>query len=105
MDLIVNEMARPTFWLAVVQVIWSNILLSGYNAVVIALACRGLPPIERRWGMILGAGVASILLIVFTGVVSVLMTLPYLKLVSGVALLWNNIKLLAPQAHDAEYTL
>jgi YjbE family integral membrane protein len=88
----------------VVQVIWINILLSGDNAVVIALACRGLPPKERRWGMILGAGVASILLIVFTGVVSVLMTLPYLKLVSGVALLWIAIKLLAPQAHDAEDT-
>ena len=104
MDFLVNEMSHPSFWLAVVQVIWINILLSGDNAVVIALACRGLPPKERRWGMILGAGVASILLIVFTGVVSVLMTLPYLKLVSGVALLWIAIKLLAPQAHDAEDT-
>jgi len=104
MDFLVNEMSHPAFWLAVVQVIWINILLSGDNAVVIALACRGLPPKERRWGMILGAGVASILLIVFTGVVSVLMTLPYLKLVSGVALLWIAIKLLAPQAHDAEDT-
>ena len=104
MDFLVNEMSHPAFWLAVVQVIWINILLSGDNAVVIALACRGLPPKERRWGMILGAGVASILLIVFTGVVSVLMTLPYLKLVSGIALLWIAIKLLAPQAHDAEDT-
>src|SRR5512138_2408243 len=84
MDFLVNEMTRPAFWLAVVQVIWINILLSGDNAVVIALACRGLPPKERRWGMIIGAGVASILLIVFTGVVSVLMTLPYLKLVSAI---------------------
>jgi YjbE family integral membrane protein len=97
-------MSHPAFWLAVVQVIWINILLSGDNAVVIALACRGLPPKERRWGMIIGAGVASVLLIVFTGVVSVLMTLPYLKLVSAIALLWIAIKLLAPQAHDAEDT-
>ena len=104
MDLLVNEMSHPAFWLAVVQVIWINILLSGDNAVVIALACRGLPPKERRWGMIIGAGVASVLLIVFTGVVSVLMTLPYLKLVSAIALLWIAIKLLAPQAHDAEDT-
>ncbi|MBS0535613.1 MAG: TerC family protein [Proteobacteria bacterium] len=104
MDFLLNEMTRPTFWLAVVQVIWINILLSGDNAVVIALACRGLPPKERRWGMIIGAGVASILLIVFTGIVSVLMTLPYLKLVSAIALLWIAIKLLAPQAHDAEDT-
>ena len=104
MDFIVNEMARPTFWLAVIQVIWINILLSGDNAVVIALACRGLPPHERRWGMIIGAGVASVLLILFTGIVSVLMTLPYLKLVSAIALLWIAIKLLAPQAHDGEDT-
>ena len=104
MDFLVSELARPTFWLAVVQVIWINILLSGDNAVVIALACRGLPPHQRRWGMIIGAGVASVLLIVFTGIVSVLMTLPYLKLVSGIALLWIAIKLLAPAAHDAEDT-
>ena len=104
MDVVVNEMSHPAFWLAVVQVIWINILLSGDNAVVIALACRGLPPKERRWGMVIGAGVASVLLIVFTGVVSVLMTLPYLKLVSAIALLWIAIKLLAPQAHDAEDT-
>ncbi len=104
MDVLVNEMSHPAFWLAVVQVIWINILLSGDNAVVIALACRGLPPKERRWGMVIGAGVASVLLIVFTGVVSVLMTLPYLKLVSAIALLWIAIKLLAPQAHDAEDT-
>jgi predicted tellurium resistance membrane protein TerC len=53
------DMAQPTFWLAVLQVIWINILLSGDNAVVIALACRGLPPRERLWGMIIGAGFAS----------------------------------------------
>ena len=104
MDLLVNEMSHPAFWLAVVQVIWINILLSGDNAVVIALACRGLPPKERRWGMVIGAGVATVLLIVFTGVVSMLMTLPYLKLASAIALLWIAIKLLAPQAHDAEDT-
>jgi YjbE family integral membrane protein len=104
MDFLVNEMARPAFWLAVIQVIWINILLSGDNAVVIALACRGLPPRQRRWGMIIGAGVASILLIIFTGVVSALMTLPYLKLFSAIALLWIAIKLLAPAAHDGEDT-
>jgi YjbE family integral membrane protein len=104
MNFLADEMTRPTFWLAVIQVIWINILLSGDNAVVIALACRGLPPKERRWGMIIGAGVASVLLIVFTGIVSVLMTLPYLKLFSAIALVWIAIKLLAPAAHDAEDT-
>jgi YjbE family integral membrane protein len=97
-------MATAGFWLSVVQIIWVNILLSGDNAVVIALACRGLPPRERMWGMIIGAGFASLLLIVFTGAISLLMTLPYLKMVSALALLWIAIKLLAPQAHDAEDT-
>jgi YjbE family integral membrane protein len=99
-----TEIAQPTFWLSVLQVIWINILLSGDNAVVIALACRGLPPRERLWGMIIGAGFASVLLIVFTGVISMLMTLPYLKLFGAIALVWIAIKLLAPQAHDSEDT-
>src|SRR5436309_5911542 len=98
------SMATPQFWIAVVQIIWINILLSGDNAVVIALACRGLPPRERMWGMVIGAGFASILLIIFTGLVSVLMTLPYLKLASGLALLWIAAKLLAPPEHDPEGT-
>jgi YjbE family integral membrane protein len=95
---------EPTFWLSVLQVIWINILLSGDNAVVIALACRGLPPRERMWGMIIGAGFASVLLILFTGVVAMLLTLPYLKLVGALFLLWIAIKLLMPQEHDAEGT-
>src|SRR5216683_1341867 len=99
-----TSITTPQFWIAVVQIIWINILLSGDNAVVIALACRELPPRERLWGMIIGAGVASVLLIVFTGVISMLMTLPYLKLVGAIALFWIAIKLLAPQAHDAEDT-
>jgi YjbE family integral membrane protein len=98
------DMGHPAFWLSVVQIMWINILLSGDNAVVIALACRGLPPRERLWGMVIGAGVASVLLIVFTGLVSVLMTLPYLKMISALALVWIAVKLLAPPAHDAEDT-
>ena len=54
------DVTQPTFWLSVLQVIWINILLSGDNAVVIALACRGLPPRERMWGMIIGAGFAGL---------------------------------------------
>ena len=82
------------------HIIWVNILLSGDNAVVIALACRALPPRERKWGMIIGAGFASLLLIAFTGVVSILLTLPYLRLIGAIALLWIAVKLLAPQRHD-----
>ncbi len=99
-----TEFSAPAFWLSVLEVVWINILLSGDNAVVIALACRGLPPRERLWGMIIGAGFASVLLIVFTGVVSVLLTLPYLKLAGSLALFWIAIKLLEPQVHDVEDT-
>jgi YjbE family integral membrane protein len=95
---------RPTFWLAALQIMGINILLSGDNAVVIAMACRGLPPKERFWGMILGAGAAAVLLILFTGIVATLMELPYLKLAGGLALFWVAIKLVAPQEHDPEDT-
>jgi len=98
------DLSSAGFWVSVLQVIWINILLSGDNAVVIALACRGLPPRERLWGMVIGAGFASVLLIVFTGLISVLLTLPYLKLLGSIALFWIAVKLLAPQAHDAEDT-
>jgi YjbE family integral membrane protein len=99
-----SELLRPTFWLAALQIMGINILLSGDNAVVIALACRALPPRERFWGMVFGAGVAAVLLILFTGIVATLMTLPYLKLAGGLALFWVAIKLVSPQAHDAEDT-
>ena len=104
MEALASEITRPTFWLAALQIMGINILLSGDNAVVIALACRGLPPKERFWGMVLGAGVAAVLLILFTGIVATLMELPYLKLAGGLALFWVAIKLVAPQAHDAEDT-
>ncbi len=94
------DFTAPAFWVSVLEVIWINILLSGDNAVVIALACRGLPPKERLWGMVIGAGFASVLLIVFTSVISLLMTLPYLRLASAIALVWIAVKLLAPQGHD-----
>lgn len=99
-----TDLSSAGFWLSVLEAIWINILLSGDNAVVIALACRGLPPRERLWGMVIGAGFASLLLIVFTGIISMLLTLPYLKLAGAIALVWIAVRLLAPQAHDAEDT-
>ena len=70
------EMQQPAFWVALGKIMWINILLSGDNALVIAMACRGLPPRQRFWGMILGAGVAVLLRIIFTGIVVTLMALP-----------------------------
>ncbi len=60
------EMLQAAFWVAVGKIIWINVLLSGDNALVIALACRGLEPRQRLWGMIFGAGAAVILRIIFS---------------------------------------
>jgi YjbE family integral membrane protein len=96
------EMQQPAFWVALGKIMWINILLSGDNALVIAMACRGLPPRQRFWGMVLGAGVAVVLRIIFTFIVVTLMALPYLKLVGGLALLWIAAKLLVPEHGDGE---
>jgi len=96
------EMTQPAFWVAVGKIIWINILLSGDNALVIALACRGLSPKHRLWGMILGAGAAVFLRIIFTGIVATLMELPYLKLVGGLALIVIAAKLLVPEQEDED---
>ena len=91
------DVGHADFWVALVKIMWINILLSGDNALVIAMACRGLPPKQRVWGMILGAGVAVGLRVVFTGIVATLMTLPYLKIVGGLALFYIAVKLLVPE--------
>ena len=92
----------PAFWVAVAQIIGVNIILSGDNAVVIALACRMLPPRQRFWGMILGAGVAVLLRVLFTLVVAQAMAYPWLKLVGGLLLLWVAVKLVVPEEEDGE---
>ena len=97
-----DEVQQTAFWIAVGKIIWINVLLSGDNALVIALACRGLEPRHRVWGMILGAGAAVFLRIVFTGIVVTLMELPYLKLVGGLALIVIAAKLLVPEREDEE---
>jgi YjbE family integral membrane protein len=97
-----TEMQQPAFWVAVGKIIWINVLLSGDNALVIALACRGLEPRQRLWGMILGAAAAVILRIIFTGIVATLMALPYLKLVGGLALIVIAAKLLVPEDGDED---
>jgi YjbE family integral membrane protein len=96
------EMQQPAFWVAVGKIIWINVLLSGDNALVIALACRGLEPRQRLWGMILGAGAAVVLRIIFTGIVATLMELPYLKLVGGLALIVIAAKLLVPEQEEED---
>jgi YjbE family integral membrane protein len=89
-------------WLALGEIIWINALLSGDNAVVIAMACRALPAGRRKWGMILGAGVAIALRILFTLIIVALLGVPYLKIVGALALLYIAVDLLAPNAGEDE---
>ena len=99
-----GEVGQTAFWVALLKIMWINILLSGDNAVVIAMACRGLPHRQRVWGMILGAGVAVLLRVVFTVFVAALMLLPYLKIVGGLALFYIAAKLLVPEDEDKNET-
>ena len=80
--------------IAVVKIIGINIVLSGDNAVVIALACRNLPKRQRYFGIMLGAGAAVVLRIIFTVLVQFLFNVPWLKLAGGLLLFWIAIKLL-----------
>jgi YjbE family integral membrane protein len=84
----------PQFWASVVEIIWINVLLSGDNALVIALACRSLPRRQRFVGMTLGAAAAVNLRLAFASIVAKLMVIPYLKIAGGVALLWIAARLL-----------
>src|SRR5882672_3616836 len=97
-DFILQDMTHGPFWIAVLQIIFVNIILSGDNAVVIAMACLTLPPRQRLWGMILGAGVAVLLRVIFTLVIAQAMTYPYLKLVGGALLFYVAIKLVTEDA-------
>src|SRR5947207_7834709 len=91
-------MAHGPFWIGVLQIIFVNIILSGDNAVVIAMACLTLPPKQRLWGMTLGAGVAVLLRVIFTLVIAQAMTYAYLKLVGGGLLFYVAIKLVTEDA-------
>lgn len=88
---------------SILQIIWIDILLSGDNAVVIALACRSLPPRQKRIGIILGAGAAIVLRILFALIISYLLEVPFLRLIGGVLLLWIAVKLITGEAeHESE---
>src|SRR6187455_3161378 len=84
------------FWVALVQIIGVNIVLSGDNAVVIALAARGLPARQQARAVAWGSGAAVVMRIVLTIVAVELLRMPWLKLIGAVMLLWIAIKLLVP---------
>ncbi|HRK17490.1 MAG TPA: TerC family protein [Hyphomicrobiaceae bacterium] len=88
------------FWTALGQIILIDIVLAGDNAVVIALACRSLPPEKRKLGIMLGALVAVLMRVVFTIGVSSLMGTPWLKVVGSLLLFWIAIKLLVDESDE-----
>jgi YjbE family integral membrane protein len=92
-----EEFMTASFWLAVGQIIMIDILLGGDNAVVIALACRNLPPKQRTQGIIYGTMGAIVLRVLLIAFALALLAVPYLKIVGAVLLLWIGVKLLQPE--------
>jgi YjbE family integral membrane protein len=88
---------------ALLSIVLIDVVLSGDNSIVIALAVRSLPARKRTWGIVLGAGSAALLRVLFTTVASKLMGMPYVKLVGGFLILWIALKLLGDDtSHDEE---
>ncbi len=94
------DLTSSLFWIAVGQIILIDIVLSGDNAVVIALACRNLSPEQRRTGIFWGVTGAVSLRVVLTVFAALVMNLPWLKLIGGLLLLWIAVKLMLPEEGD-----
>lgn len=95
------ELTQAAFWIALLQIIWVNILLSGDNAVVIALAARSLPPAQQKKAIVIGSAAAIIMRIVLTLVAAELLLLPWLKLIGAVLLVYIGVSLLMPEEEDS----
>ncbi len=85
----------PDFWIGLMKIIWINIILSGDNAVVIALAARSLPAEQQRKAILFGSGAAVVFRIVLTVVAVKLLALSYLQVIGGALLLWIGVQLLS----------
>jgi YjbE family integral membrane protein len=94
--------ASVAFWIALAKIIWVNILLSGDNAVVIALAARSLPARQQKKAVIFGSAAAIVLRVLLTLFAVQLLQYPYLKIVGAVLLLWIGIQLLVPEDNDGD---
>jgi YjbE family integral membrane protein len=102
MEFTVPDLSSGLFWAALWKIIVANVILSGDNAVVIALAAHGLEEKLRRPAILFGSLGAIVMLIVFCGIVNFLLTVPYLKLVGGAALLWIGVKLMTEEEEESE---
>ncbi len=90
------------FWIGLLAIIWVNILLSGDNAVVIALAARSLPPKQQKQAIIWGSVAAIIMRVILTIVAVEMLKQPYLKIVGALLLLWIAVQLLVPEADEGD---
>ena len=90
------------FWIGLMKIIWINIILSGDNAVVIALAARSLPPHQQKKAILFGSGAAVVLRIVLTIVAVQLLALSYLQIIGGLLLLWIGVQLLSENDEEEE---
>ena len=96
------SVTTPDFWIALLQIIMINIVLSGDNAVVIALASRSLPPAQQKKAIIFGSIGAIVLRLILTFFAVMLLSLPYLKLIGAVLLLWIGIGLLKGEDEEGD---
>ena len=97
-----EELASQAFWIGLLKIIGVNIILSGDNAVVIALAARSLPAKQQKQAVFWGAGAAVVLRVILTIFAAALLTLPWLKIIGSLLLFWIGVKLLIPEEDDAE---
>src|SRR6266850_156137 len=97
-----EELASQAFWIGLAKIIGVNIILSGDNAVVIALAARSLPAKQQKQAVFWGAGAAVIMRIILTIFAVALLTLPWLKIIGSLLLFWIGVKLLIPEEGDDE---
>lgn len=96
------DITSLTFWIAVLQIIAIDVLLGGDNAVVIALACRKLPPDKRKQGIFWGVVGAIVLRVALIFFALKLLAIPYLKIIGGLLLFWIGVKLLQPEESEHE---
>ncbi len=97
-----EHIAEATFWVALGKIIWVNILLSGDNAVVIALAARSLPAHQRNKAIFAGSAAAIVLRVVLTVFAVQLLQFPYLKIIGAVLLFWIGVQLLVPESESED---
>ena len=99
------DLASPEFWIALAQIVLIDLLLSGDNAVVIALACRNLPDDQRKTGILWGVGGAIALRVTLTFFAVSLLAIPYLKIIGAALLLWIGVKLVQPEHESGSHDI